>query len=213
MTKILLVRHGNSLSNVAKTFTGHINSRLSEMGEKQAERACEFILKNYKVDIIYSSDLSRAVNTVKPLANALNIPIHTDENLREIYGGKWEGVQFSKLEELFYDDYSVWKKTPGLARPTDGESYEEAQTRFYNSVKKIAEDNPNKTVVIASHGGVIRGLQCKLMGLPLSRLNEIEYVVNASVTEIDFNDEKLVWARTNPTEYLDGLITSMPKGI
>lgn len=213
MTKILLVRHGNSLSNVAKTFTGHINSMLSEMGEKQAERACEFILKNYKVDKIYSSDLSRAVNTVKPLANALNIPIHTDENLREIYGGKWEGVQFSKLEELFYDDYSVWEKTPGLARPTDGESYEEAQTRFYNSVKKIAEDNPNKTVVIASHGGVIRGLQCKLMGLPISRLNEIEYVVNASVTEIDFNDEKLVWARTNPTEYLDGLITSMPKGI
>ena len=110
MTKILIVRHGNSLSNIAKTFTGHIDSPLSETGKMQAEKASEFIFQNYKVDKIYSSDLSRAIDTVKPLANKLNLAITLEEGLREIYGGNWEGVELSRLEELFYDDYLVWKK-------------------------------------------------------------------------------------------------------
>ena len=213
MTKILIVRHGNSLSNIAKTFTGHIDSPLSETGKMQAEKASEFIFQNYKVDKIYSSDLSRAIDTVKPLANKLNLTITLEEGLREIYGGNWEGAELSRLEELFYDDYLVWKKSPGLARCTGGESYEEATERIYNAVKKIALENVGKTVVIATHGGVIRGLQCKLIGLPLSRMKETDYVVNASVTEIDFVDGNLIWVKTNPTNYLEGLITSMPKGI
>ena len=68
MTKLLIVRHGYSTSNVHKTFTGHIDSPLSEVGFKQAEKVSAYLNENYKVDENYSSDLSRAIDTVMPLA-------------------------------------------------------------------------------------------------------------------------------------------------
>ena len=75
MTTILIVRHGFSESNKLKTFTGHIDAPLSDVGVEQARLTCEYIEKNYIIDNIYSSDLSRAVNTLKPLADALGIEI------------------------------------------------------------------------------------------------------------------------------------------
>ncbi len=213
MSKILIVRHGNSLSNIDKTFTGHIDSPLSELGERQAQKVCEFIEKNYKIDAIYSSDLSRAINTVKPFADRKGIKIQLDKNLREIYGGKWEGVKFSDIANEFSSDFSIWKETPGLARCTGGESYLEATNRIVDAVYKIATENDGKTVVVATHGGVIRGLQCRLSGLPLERMSEINYVVNASVSEIDFSDGILKWLGCCNCDYLNGLITEMPKGI
>ena len=52
MSKILIVRHGNSLSNIDKTFTGHIDSPLSDLGEKQAQKLCDFLYNNFNVDVI-----------------------------------------------------------------------------------------------------------------------------------------------------------------
>ena len=213
MSKILIVRHGNSLSNIDKTFTGHIDSPLSELGEKQAQKLCDFLCNNFNVDVICSSDLSRAINTIKPLADKMGVKIRLDKNLREIYGGEWEGVKFSDIAQIYSSDFSVWKNTPGLARCTGGESYADATERIVSAVYKIAKENEGKTVVIATHGGVIRGLQCRLSGLTLKQMNEIDYVVNASVSVIEFIDDNLRWKGCLNCDYLSGLITEMPKGI
>ena len=70
MVKILLVRHGQSLSNDSGTITGQIDSPLSNLGLKQAELVSNYIFKNYSVNAIYSSDLTRAVDTLKPLSSS-----------------------------------------------------------------------------------------------------------------------------------------------
>lgn len=89
MTKLLFVRHGESIYNNASKFTGQKDIPLTELGEKQAEVTGKFLWENYPIDAVYSSDLSRAVNTAKPLADKLGLPIHTDPRFREIDLGEW----------------------------------------------------------------------------------------------------------------------------
>ena len=67
--RIILVRHGESLANVAKFFAGHTNVDLSEKGYMQAEMTVDYVLSRYTVDKIYASDLLRAYNTVRPAAS------------------------------------------------------------------------------------------------------------------------------------------------
>ena len=213
MTNFIIIRHGNSASNVDKTYTGHIDSPLSETGIKQAERACEYVYQNFKVDSVYSSDLIRAYDTVLPLAKKLSKEIVTDTALRELYGGKWEGLKFLDLKTLFPEDYKVWEENVGFARPTGGESYSELQIRAINVIKKIAKEQNGKTVVVCTHGGFIRALQCAVCGIDLSQMQQVPYVVNASVSTFSCDGENFIAGEFGYSNHLEGLITSMPKGI
>lgn len=213
MTKFIIVRHGNSASNVDKTYTGHIDSPLSEVGKLQAQRVCEYLFENFKIDSIYSSDLIRAIDTVAPLAKKLKKEIITDVELRELYGGKWEGLKFLDLPDLFPKDYKVWVENVGFARPTGGESYPELQARAVHAIKKIAKEQDGKTVVVSTHGGLIRALQCAVCGVDLSEMQNVPYVVNASISTFLCGGENFTNGVFDFNEYLEGLYTSMPKGI
>ena len=213
MTTILIIRHGFSESNKLKTFTGHIDAPLSEVGVEQAKLTCEYIEKNYEIDKIYSSDLIRAVDTVKPLAKSLGLEIIKEKGLREIYGGKWEGVAFEKLPELFPEDFKVWKENVGLARCTGGESYIESQQRIIKTLKKIVKEENGKTIAIATHGGLIRGLECFLIGVPLEQMSKVSYVQNASISVIVYDGEKFTLKERDIVKHLNGLCTAMGKGI
>ena len=69
MVKFIIVRHGYSVFNKERRFTGHVDAPLDERGIEQAKRNAEYVIANYKIDCIYSSDLSRAYHTVKPIAD------------------------------------------------------------------------------------------------------------------------------------------------
>ena len=213
MCEIIIIRHGNSLSNVDGTFTGQIDAPLSEVGIAQAKIACNYLLENYKVDKIYSSDLSRAIDTVKPLAEKLNLEILTDSSLREMYGGEWEGLKMSEIAIKFSEDYSVWQNNVGFSRCTGGESYAEVCKRAKLAIEKIAFENSDKCVVVSTHGGFIRGLECAIKGVPLENMAEIPYVANASISIIKVKDGKLIYEKSNINDYLGVLQTQMPKGI
>ena len=75
MTKFIIVRHGQSKANENGYLVGCTEAPLSTLGKKQAELACKYILNTYKINAIYSSPLSRACNTVKQVANELNLPM------------------------------------------------------------------------------------------------------------------------------------------
>ncbi len=213
MLKIILVRHGHSVSNLSKTFTGHRDEPLSEVGKLQAQRVSEYLYKNYKVDKIYSSDLCRAVDTVKEFARLSKLEIIKDSRLREMFGGRWEGELFEDLFKMFPEDYKVWQQTPGLACPTDGESYEEVQKRIVKFVEDIANTDDGKTVIFTTHGGLIRAFECAVRGVPLCRMDEVPYVLNASISVVNVSNGKYELLQSNVTEYLSELQTAMPKGI
>ena len=212
MVKLLVVRHGYSQSNLDGTFTGHLDAPLTDLGLKQGQLVSDYIYKNYKIDAIYSSDLTRAVTTIKPLADSLNMPIIKCKNLREIYGGIWEGKTIAKIKELYADDYNKWHSYAEDMCPTQGESMREVMIRAKNALTDIASKNTGKTVVVATHGGLIKALQGELMGLKVSELGSFDYVCNASIMEIEFDGEfKIVNGCIS--HYLGEMLTEMTKGV
>ena len=158
MTRIIIVRHGQSEANAKCAFAGHTDFELSTLGIKQANATAKYVVEKYSIDKIYTSDLSRAYGTALPISEMSGLPLITSSNLREIFAGKWEGEKFDTLVEKYSEDYSVWLKDIGNARPTDGESVKEMSERVRRAVIEIAEENDERTVVIVSHGTPIRSL-------------------------------------------------------
>lgn len=211
MVKILLIRHGQSLSNNSGTITGQIDSPLSELGLKQAELVSNYVYKNYKVDAIYSSDLTRAVKTLEPLAILAGLEINKTPNLRELDCGEWEGEKISVLNNnplyVKWRDYDLTVKIPG------GESFLEVQERAINTLNQIVLENDGKTVAVVAHGGVIRMLFASILNIPNTQWKEkLGYVTNASLTHIEYNNGNFK-ILTTIDDYLGNLSTAMPKGI
>ena len=189
MTKFILVRHGQSKANECGYLVGNTEAPLSPKGEKQAKAVSEYILKAYKVDVIYSSPLMRACNTVKGVADELNLPINTENKLTEFNFGKWEGLTLEEIKNNFDDGYSKWARDPGVFIPDGGESMAQLQTRVVEKLKEIGKKEDGKTVLIGSHSSVIRAFQCYIQGLPLTKMKNTPWVVNGSIAEINFDGE------------------------
>ena len=115
MTRILLVRHGESGANKDKFFAGHLDIDLSELGYKQAKCTADYIAKTYKVDMVYSSDLLRAYHTAETIAKMTGNSLKKKESLREINAGEWQGLVFDELQKKYADSYGVWLTDIGRA--------------------------------------------------------------------------------------------------
>ena len=189
MTKFIIVRHGQSKANEGRYLAGVTDAPLSSLGEKQARAVSEYILKKYKVDVIYSSPLSRACNTIKGVADALNLPIITANELMEFNFGEWEGLTLEEIKNSFDDGYSKWAKDPGVFVTNGGEAMSHLQERVVKKLKEIGKKEDGKTVLIGSHSSVIRALQCYMQGLPLTKMKNTPWVVNGSFAEINFDKE------------------------
>ena len=189
MMKILFVRHGESKSNEAGKFAGSSDIPLSELGKKQAQLVCEYVLKNYAVDAVYASPLSRAYDTVEGIGLAAGVPVVKHIAFKEIDGGLWEQKSLEEIARLYPSDFDYWKKEVGLARPTGGETFGEVQSRALKGVLELFEKHDGQTVVVGTHAGVIRALQCRFQGLPMTAMKNMPWVTNTSVTEVDFDGE------------------------
>ena len=208
-TTILLVRHGFSVSNEKGTFTGQLDEPLSQTGKEQAKLLTDFVLATYKVDKIYSSPLSRAYETVKGIANALNKEVIKEPAFMEIYGGEWEGKTAEEIENLFPVDYAFWKQDMGKGRCTGGETGEELMERAYKRLTELAKENLGRTIIVGTHAGVIRALQCKIRDLLPEKMNEVAWTTNASVTEIEFDTAIYKEIKISQDGYLKGLVTEL----
>jgi len=182
VVRFIIIRHGYSLGNKEKRFTGQMDVSLDEIGYSQAKSTADYILKNFKVDSIYSSDLSRAYETVKPIADVLGKEIHKCKDLREADVGEWQGKLIEDVKNEYAENFAFYKEDPGHARFVGGESYADVMYRSRQALEKIAEENEGKTVVIGTHGGVVRALRVAWDDSQLVRINEISHVHNGSVS-------------------------------
>ena len=171
----------------------------------QAEITAEYVLKNYKIDAIYSSDLSRSVKTAQPIADALGLPIKTDARLREIHAGDWQDRLFSEIKVTCKEEYDRYRESGGYARTPNGESLEDVLNRAYAAVLDIIRENEGKTVLISSHNGPIKSLAVPFLG---QKLHETESVSNNSVTEVDCDGGKYTVVKLGYDEHLSGITTS-----
>ncbi len=213
MTRLLFIRHGQSTANLDNIFAGHYNVPLSPLGKKQAHAAAEYIAGHYHVDAIYSSDLDRAFQTARIVADRIGLDVIPCSDLREIFAGDWEGRKFDYLAENGGDAYCKWRFDIGNAVCTGGESCADAQTRVVRAVREIARENDGKTVIITSHGVAIRTLMCYILADSLDAMKDIPWVSNASVTTVIADGDSMRIEEAGCDVYLDGMQTVLPPNV
>ncbi|MBR5869867.1 MAG: histidine phosphatase family protein [Clostridia bacterium] len=213
-TTLILIRHGESEANYEHRFTGQSNAfGLTARGHAQAEAAAVW-LDGTTVDVIVASDLRRAYDTAKHLADRRGMTVIPDEGFREIFAGAWEGRKFSELPDAYPEDFGVWLDDIGSAVCTDGESVAALQTRVRAAVERIVRTYPGKTVVIGTHATPIRAMQCIWQNVPLCAMKDVPWVPNASVTSVVY-EEDMTWhdVRIGQTAHLAGMETSLPQNV
>ena len=196
-TKLVFVRHGESLANAQKIYLGHLDWDLSELGKRQARITAEF-LADEPFAAIYSSDLIRAFNTAIPNSEIHNLPIIKSRELREIFLGDWEGLTLSELEERYHDEFFIgWRENFGEFTPPNGESIQTLARRIYNEALRIAKAHIGETVLITTHAAAIRSFWGLITKTQPSKLAErIPFPSNASFSTVYFDGKELV-----PGEY------------
>ena len=197
-TKILLVRHGESLGNAAHIVLGHTDLDMSERGHRQAARTAE-LLKNEKIDVVYSSSLLRAYNTALPHARLRDLEVIKSDAMREMYVGEWENRSVAELIEEYGEIFTVeWRQRFGTFNHLKrGETVPALAERVYREVDRIARENVGKTVLIGTHAAALRAFWGKLNGTPPEDVNDTwTFAENASVSVVYFNGNELI-----PGEY------------
>ncbi len=208
---IILVRHGESESNIEKRFTGQLDSPLTMTGNEQARLTAKYLDK-YKIDKIYSSPLVRAYNTGDAISKRQNCPIKKCSDLAEINGGAWQGLTFDEISEKYPDTYKLWRTNLSFAHPDGGESVCDIYTRVINKFQEILLNENEKTVCIAAHALPIRMIESFIKSKTIECVNEIGWVPNASVCAYTFDGEFTVIER-GVCDYLGEMVTNLPKNI
>lgn len=213
MTTVYFVRHGESESNLITQFAGSLDMPLTDKGKQQAELTATH-LQRMPLKTVYASDLCRAFETGRAIAEKLHIPITGMPELREIYAGKWEGKTYSQLETEFAESYGIWKNQIGLAVCPDGESVGDLQRRVSACVERIVKQHPGQAICIATHATPIRVMECLWTDTPLKNMHTIPWVSNASITVARYDDNGCAELLTRDFhEHLGDLFTKLAKNV
>lgn len=213
MTTLIVVRHGQSVSNLQKRFTGQHETDLTELGHLQAENTARF-LDDYHIDKIYASDLSRAMETARHTAERKGLLIIPDRGFREINAGLWEGMEYDAIRAKYQQDYQVWLTDLGRAHPTGGESVRQLAQRVYQATERVLAENRGKTVAVFTHATPLRMLGCLWHGLAPEDAVKINGCANASVSVVEYEDDgsfRLVHYGYN--KHQGENVTELPRGL
>ena len=162
MSKLLLVRHGNTKGNSAQRFWGQTDVELSAVGKRQAEQLRDR-LATEKIDAIYTSTLRRASATAEIIASRHQLEVITCAELFEINFGKVEGLNFKEIGQLYPELVKVWPTRDLAFRFPDGESIGDLNNRVTKFLDRLEKHAPEETVLIVAHAGVLRLLICHLL--------------------------------------------------
>lgn len=194
ITRIALIRHGETAWNAERRLQGHLDIDLNAEGRRQA-RALADALAGEQVDLLVSSDLARAAQTAKALGEVLHLPLFIDGRLRERCYGGFEGLLYSEIAARYPREFAAWqgRDIDGTLPPgqNQGETFRQFYDRVIPAILGWAADNPGKSLVLVAHGGVLECAYRAALGLALDTPRDFK-VLNASVNRFTVQDGKLV---------------------
>jgi len=197
-TRIFLVRHGATTLSADDRFAGSTNVPLSDVGRSQSEKLSAR-LAAAPITAVYSSPMSRTLETASIVARPHQVSVITMDGLREIDHGHWEGQRRADVQAQYPAEYAAWERDPFTFAPAGGESGLQVLARALPAMDDIIKRHPGESVLVVSHkatnrlmiaswlGFDIRGYRDRLEQLPAC-LNLLEFKDTTNVRLILLND-------------------------
>lgn len=194
------MRHGDTELNSARRFQGHSDIELNATGYRQAEKLRDR-LATEKIDIIYSSDLKRALATAELISSRHKARLITCPELREINYGKIERLTFDEIKCLYPEVAELFVDRSLQLKFPDGESVGELKRRVSKFLARLKQYTAEQTVLVVSHSGPLRLMVCYLLKIDLRHWRQINIDL-ASLSIVDIYPEVAILSLLNDTSHL-----------
>lgn len=204
MIKILLVRHGQTVWNIAGKFQGQTDVELTDDGQRQARMLADNFPVD-RVDEIYCSDLKRAHDTAKAIGDKFGVAVIPSADFREINFGEWESLTYKEICAKWPENMDDFWKNPAKLTIPGGESFLQVQQRAMKKINEIIAANEAKGgdryIVLVAHGGINRSILSAFLGMPINNVWRISQY-NTAVNSIRIDDGMINVEYMNNNEHL-----------
>lgn len=200
-TRIIAIRHGQTAWNAEMRMQGQLDTALDARGRWQAQQLAQ-ALAHEAVDAIVASDLSRAMATAAPLAEARGLRVQREPGLRERCFGVFEGFTYADIERQWPDEVVRWRSRDPTFAPPRGERLSAFYERCLEAASRLAARHPGRAVVWVTHGGVLDCLYraATRIALDAPRTWALD---NASVNRLLHGDQGLMLVGWGDVGHLD----------
>lgn len=198
--EIYIIRHGKTPWNVDRLLQGGTDIELNKDGRDLAIKTGEG-LKDIHFDKIYSSPLKRALETAELIRGDRDIPIETDNRLREISFGSREGERSMAVKDDPNDPFYFFFHAPEKYDPLDGESFQSVMERTKSFLTEVVEPlkNEYERIMIVGHGAMNKGLMCHILNHGIEEYWSGELQKNCAFTIVELANEGYRLVERNKT--------------
>jgi len=200
LSRLLLVRHGETELNSSERLWGHTDVKLGALGLKQAERLRDR-LASEKIDVIYSSGLKRALVTAEIVASKHRLNVISCAELREVDFGQLEGLTINEVDQRYPEVTELRMKRSLEMKYPGGDSFLEFSKRVSKFLDRLERHTDDETVLIVAHYGVLRILICRLLDIDLRFLWQLHLDL-ASLSMLETNQQGAILKSLNDVSHL-----------
>lgn len=202
-TRLVVIRHGETLWNRETRIQGHTDIPLSPLGVAQAERLAQ-ALADEPLTAVYASDLSRARMTAQAVAALHGLPVNEDPGLRERAFGRFEGLTWQQIDQGYPEDAARWRRREPDFPVGGGESLIEFSQRCLAAAHRAAAVHRGGSVLLVAHGGVLDCLYRAATRVALDAPRSWQ-LGNATINRLLATPEGLTLIGWNDDHHLAGL--------
>lgn len=210
VTKLYLVRHCQSTGNIQHRFQGRFDADITESGAQQLE-LLGLRFRNEPIDAIITSPLTRAVKTAEAVAvYHPQLSVQVEPELTEIDCGEMENLLLTEIGEKFPVTARHWDETPDLCEFPGGETMVQVYARVNAALDRIVAEHEGETVVITTHGGVLRNLYARIACGNLEGIRSSQVFGNTSVSLLTAENGELHFTYTGDDSHLPAALRRAP---
>ena len=201
MTKLILIRHGHVQGISPERFRGRAELPLTDLGRREAELTAQRIAAAWRPAAVYTSPMSRAVDTGAAVGKPFGLSPSAMPGLNDIDYGDWQGLTTEKVHARWPGELDTWYRHPDWAALPHGETLQQVLARVVAALREVLRNHPDDTVVLVAHDSVNRVLLLHALELPLSRYWRFKQSP-CCINELDFAAAGFLILGINQTDHL-----------